>query len=198
MKFKVEPKDFLLFVIYCLVLLYLCALAVSNLFCLINTGTFYGLLPLSAFSVKYLPFTIGLFIGALILIFTSVSSYIFDKQKGQGIGLKIGKDKQKIEELKKRWKPEIDEKYFYISYEGTVCVAPWSNDDLDNWRYFIGIVFQTPQEAKEYRKKIEIQAQFKDFVEERSEKLDWGNENQDKYYLYYNYITKNIIGDYYG
>ena len=94
MKFKVEPKDFLLFIIYCIILLYLCALAVSNLFCLIHTGTFYGLIPISAFSLKYLPFTIGLFIGALILIFTSVSSYIFDKQKGPGIGLKIGGDKQ--------------------------------------------------------------------------------------------------------
>ncbi len=93
MKFKVEPKDFFLFVVYCLILLYLCALAVSNLFCLLNTGTFYGLLPFSAFSFKYLPFTLGLFIGALILIFTSVSSYIFDKQKGKGLGLKVSDDK---------------------------------------------------------------------------------------------------------
>ena len=93
MKFKVEPKDFMLFVLYCLILLYLCALAVSNFFCLISTGTFYGLLPLSAFSATYLPFTLALFIGALILIFTSVSSYIFDKQKGAGLGLKIGEKK---------------------------------------------------------------------------------------------------------
>ena len=94
MKFKVEPKDFFLFIIYCIILLYLCALAVSNLFCLINTGTFYGLIPFSAFTIKYIPFTLGLFFGALILIFTSVSSYIFDKQKGYGIGLKIGGEKQ--------------------------------------------------------------------------------------------------------
>ena len=94
MKFKVEPKDFLLFVLYCIILLYLCALAVSNFFSLINTGTFYGLLPISAFSKTYLPATIGLFIGALILIFTSVSSYIFSKEKGKGIGLKIGGEKQ--------------------------------------------------------------------------------------------------------
>lgn len=94
MKFKVEPKDFFLFALYCIVLLYLCALAVSNFFCLINTGTFYGLIPISAFTLTYLPFTIGLFIGALILIFTSVSSYIFDKQKGAGLGLKIAEKKQ--------------------------------------------------------------------------------------------------------
>jgi len=92
-KFKVEPKDFFLFIVYCIILLYLCALAVSNFFCLINTGTFYGLLPISAFTWQYLPITLALFIGALILIFTSVSSYIFDKQKGKGIGLKISGEK---------------------------------------------------------------------------------------------------------
>ena len=92
MKFKVEPKDLLLFVIYCFILLYLCALAVSNLFSLLNTGSFYGLIPISAFSLTYLPITLALFIGALILVFTSVSSYIFDKDKGHGIGLKLKKD----------------------------------------------------------------------------------------------------------
>ncbi len=93
MKFKVEPKDFFLFVLYCIILLYLCALAISNLFSLVNTGTFYGLIPFSAFTLKYLPFTLGLFLGVLILIFTSVSSYIFDKDKGKGFGLKISDEK---------------------------------------------------------------------------------------------------------
>ena len=94
MKFKVEPKDFFLFVLYCIILLYLCALAVANFFCLINQGTFYGLFPVIAFGPTYLPFTIGLFIGALIFIFTSVSSYIFDKEKGKGLGLKVSEKKQ--------------------------------------------------------------------------------------------------------
>ena len=81
MKFKVEPKDFFLFVLYCLILLYLCALAVSNILQLIQTGTFFGLIPYTAFYLKNLPLTLMLFIGALILIFSSVSSYIFDKEK---------------------------------------------------------------------------------------------------------------------
>jgi len=94
MKFKVEPKDLFLFVVYCIILLYLCALAVSNLLSLLDTGAFYGLFPISAFYLKNLPLTLALFFGALILIFTSVSSYIFDRQKGPGLGLKIGKEKQ--------------------------------------------------------------------------------------------------------
>ena len=92
MKFKVEPKDFFLFGIYCAILLYLSALAVSNLMSLLNDGVFYGLFPLSAFT-EYLILTLALFFGALIVIFTSVSSYIFEKQKDHGIGLKITKDK---------------------------------------------------------------------------------------------------------
>ncbi len=88
MKFKVEPKDFFIFILYCLILLYLCALAVSNLFSLLNTGTFAGLIPVSAFT-RYLFITLILFVGVLVLIFTSVSSYIFDKEKGHGIGLKV-------------------------------------------------------------------------------------------------------------
>ena len=71
----------------------MCAVAVSNLLCLLDTGTFYGLFPVSAFYLKNLPLTLALFFGALILIFSSVSSYIFDKQKGKGIGLKVTKEK---------------------------------------------------------------------------------------------------------
>ncbi len=93
MKFKVGPKDFFLFVLYCLILLYLCALAISNLFCLVNNGTFYGLIPISAFSKSYIPFTLALFFGVLIFIFASVSSYIFDKDKGKGIGIKVTDEK---------------------------------------------------------------------------------------------------------
>ena len=48
MKFKVEPKDFMLFVIYCVLLLYLCAIAVLNISSLSADGTFYGLLPFKA------------------------------------------------------------------------------------------------------------------------------------------------------
>ncbi len=91
MKFKVEPKDFLLFVLYCVLLLYLCAITVLNFSSLSTDGTFYGLLPFKAFTPKYFPMTILLFFAALIGIFFSVSSYIFKKDKGGGIGLSLKK-----------------------------------------------------------------------------------------------------------
>lgn len=91
MKFRISPKDFVIFIIFSIFLFYLCAIAVLNFSSFGSTGTFYGLNPLEAFSAKYLPVTIVLFAVVLIIIFTSVSSYIFEKEKGKGVGLKVKK-----------------------------------------------------------------------------------------------------------
>ena len=77
----------MLFCIYCGILLYFCAIAVLNFSSFSTDGTFYGLLPFKAFTPQYIGFTLGLFVAALILIFTSVSSKIFSKDKGEGFGL---------------------------------------------------------------------------------------------------------------
>jgi type IV secretion system protein VirD4 len=92
MKFKVEKKDFFMFCLYCTLLLYLSAIAVLNFSSFANTGEFYGLVPFKAFIPPYLPVTLLTFIAALIIVFTSVSSYIFDKDKssdGKLFGIKI-------------------------------------------------------------------------------------------------------------
>ncbi len=92
MKFKVEPKDLFLFVLYCIILLYLVALAVDNIFSLLNTGTFSGFFPIGAFSKRYIFITVFVYIGLIAFIFASVSSYIFTKEK-KGFGLKITNEK---------------------------------------------------------------------------------------------------------
>ena len=124
MKFKVEPKDFMLFCIYCVLLLYLCAIAVLNISSLAQDGTFYGLLPFKAFTGKYLPLTLLLFIASLVAIFASVSSYIFKIDKGShGIGLKI---KEKSSDGYSKWSSEKDMK----SQPDVVKVIPQS-ESLD-------------------------------------------------------------------
>ena len=124
MKFKVEPKDFMLFCIYCVLLLYLCAIAVLNISSLAQDGTFYGLLPFKAFTGKYLPLTLLLFIASLVAIFASVSSYIFKRDKGShGIGLKI---KEKSSDGYSKWSSEKDMK----SQPDVVKVIPQS-ESLD-------------------------------------------------------------------
>jgi len=117
MKFKISPKDFLIFCLYCLLLLYLCAIAVLNFSSFINEGKFFGLNPFPAFSGDYIVLTLFMFVVALIMIFTSVSSYIFNKEKGKGFGLKLG-DKQ--ESGYSRWSTEKEIK----ADSGVVKVDP--------------------------------------------------------------------------
>ena len=93
MKFRITQKDLIIFVAFCLFLLYLCAIAILNFVWLANEGSFYGLMPFKAFTLKYLPLTLGLFIISLIVIFTSVSSYIFSKDKGGKGIIHIGEPK---------------------------------------------------------------------------------------------------------
>ncbi len=99
MKFRVTPKDFTMFIIFCIFLLYLCAIAVLNFTSFFNDGEFYGLNPFPAFVGDNLVLTMLMFFIALIIIFTSVSSYIFDREK-HGFGLNI---KEKEEKGYSRW-----------------------------------------------------------------------------------------------
>ncbi len=89
MGFKVTKKDLILFCLYCLLLLYFCAIAVLNFASFSNDGTFYGLSPFRAFTFEYIGYTFGLFVAVLVLIFSSVSSYIFNKDKGS-FGIHVG------------------------------------------------------------------------------------------------------------
>ena len=121
MRFKVEPKAFMLFIFYCIILLYFCAIAVLNFISFSQDGTFYGLLPFKAFTFEYIGYTIGLFIAVLVLIFASVSSYIFDKEKGFGFGIHLS---EKSSDGYSKWASEKDIK----NDKGIVKVSPLDKD----------------------------------------------------------------------
>ncbi len=83
MKFRVSGKDLFMFSIFGIFLLYLCAILTSNVSSFGTTGTFSGLNPIPGLT-KYLGATIVLFVILIVLIFTSVSSYVFERKKGLG------------------------------------------------------------------------------------------------------------------
>jgi type IV secretion system protein VirD4 len=95
MKFRVAPKDFSIFIAFCIFLLYLCAIAVLNFASFAEDGSFYGLNPFPAFVGDRLILTLTMFFIALIIIFSSVSSYIFDKDKSGKHFLNIGEKEEK-------------------------------------------------------------------------------------------------------
>ena len=85
LKFKATAKDYLIFVIFAIVLLYFVAIAVLNISSFATDATFHGINPMTAFTKDYIwPTLVGYFF-ALVFIFASVSSYFFERDKGFGI-----------------------------------------------------------------------------------------------------------------
>ena len=93
LKFKASAKDYLIFAIFAIVLLYFVAIAVLNLSSFATNGRFHGFDPLPAFSSQYLIPTIVGYVFALIFIITSVSSYFFDRDKGFGFTTGVKEEK---------------------------------------------------------------------------------------------------------
>ena len=54
MKFRAEPRDVAIFIVFCFFLLYMCAIGVLNANSLATKGEFYGLLPFAAFTPRIL------------------------------------------------------------------------------------------------------------------------------------------------
>lgn len=113
MKFKVKPKDMIIFSVFCVFLLYFSAIAVLNVLALVNDGSFYGFNPVEAFSAKYIVVTFLVFFAVIIAIFFSVSSTIFEHENGFGFGLSFG---EKEEKGYSRWLKEKEMKRAYKIY----------------------------------------------------------------------------------
>ena len=112
LKFRADAKDIVIFVIFCIFLLYFIAIAVLNLATFANDGSFHGFNPLPAFSGEYIVYTLVLFGVALVAIMTSVSSYFFEMEKGIGVTTKSKKEKgysrwSTEKEMKKNLKPVL-------------------------------------------------------------------------------------------
>ena len=132
MKFRVEPKNMIIFCVFCIFLLYICCIGVLNASSLATEGKLYGLLPFAAFTGKYIGTTLVLFCLALLGIFGAVSSYIFDRESGFGFTFDK-KDKgysrwARKSELKKQLKP-VDPKAYTADAAGLVVI----NDGKTLW-----------------------------------------------------------------
>ena len=135
MNFKVDPKDLIIFGIFCIFLLYICCIGVLNAASLASEGHFYGLLPFAAFTPKYITTTLTFFFLSLIGIFLAVNSYIFDRESG--FGFSFGKNNNgyarwaKKYEVKKQLKP-VDPKAETADAAGLVVINNGRKIWVDN------------------------------------------------------------------
>ena len=102
MKFNVSSKDLIIFIIFCVFLLFMCSLAVYNAVSLFRVGELAGFNPFGGFSKELLFPTLLLFALIVGTIFASVSSYIFDREKGK-FSFNVG---EKDEKGYARWSKE--------------------------------------------------------------------------------------------
>ena len=113
LKFRAEPKDLLIFAIFCVFLLFVVAWGVVNLSSFATTGSFYGLNFLPAFTPTYLPATLIFYILAVGLAFAGIKSYFFETEKG--IGITTNKNDKGYSRWAKDKEIKADEKIFMLN-----------------------------------------------------------------------------------
>lgn len=100
---------------------------------------------------------------------------------------------EKIEEpLSKRWKPEYNETYYVVVSQEDITDYIWDGGYFDKWSYLTGNCFKTKEEAEEHKKQIEYTARYKNYIEEHNEPIDWNNQLQNKFAVYYDCSDKII------
>lgn len=148
MKFKVTPRDMVIFSVFCIFLLYFSSIAVLNVLTLLNDGEFYGFNPIEGFAPKYILGTLLVFVSVLVTIFFSVSSSIFERGKGFGITFSEKEEKGysrwcKEKEMKKAYKIcEVGVKDESASAGGVVFINDGKRmwvDDGENHTLVIGV-----------------------------------------------------------
>ena len=138
MKFKVETKDLVIFIVFCIFLFYICCIGVLNATWLTSDGEMYGFVPYpkDVFDPKYIGTILVLFVLGLLGIFGAVSSYIFDRESG--FGFSVGKKSEngyarwaKKKEITKDLK-KVDPKAYTADAAGLVVINDGKNLWVDN------------------------------------------------------------------
>lgn len=94
----------------------------------------------------------------------------------------------------KVWKPEKN--YWLIDNSG-VCNFNYNDDSTDKFLYNIGNCFKTKEEAEFAVEKLKVITEFKRFALENNKcELDWNDEFQEKYSIYYNVKKRKIDIEY--
>lgn len=93
------------------------------------------------------------------------------------------------DETTKRWKPIINESYFYL-YRGEVRDFLWANDYADKWYYRQRNCFKTIPEAETHIRRLEIEEWLNDHTKEFEVDKDnaflrWNNVTEKTEYCYW-------------
>ena len=138
LKFNAEPKDWVMFGIFAVILLYFVAIAILNLAQFASGDIdhpFWGFNPLPAFGPNYIFITIVLYIVALVAIVVSVHDKFYDRESG--FGFSFGKKSEKgYSRWLTEWELKKDNGIEKVSVKGLDADAggvPLINDGKNMW-----------------------------------------------------------------
>lgn len=121
----------------------------------------------------------------------------------------LGKEIERLEKNKGRWRAEDKEYYYKVGDCGEVEYISEDLHDFDEFRYKTRNYFKTEEEAQTYLDNIKTYYELMDLAEELNgdEKIDWKDVNQIKYCIVYKnnedrffqyfYCVDNRIGNIY-
>lgn len=116
-------------------------------------------------------------------------------------GIQIIMDEKTIEKLgedyeglfKKKTGYEKEEKYYTIISSGAILQEVNYHDIIDKERYEEANFYSSKEVALNNARADKLMRQLRRFaVEHRKNKIDWNNENQKKYYVFYNHYSKKL------
>ena len=97
-----------------------------------------------------------------------------------------------------RWKPETNQKYWYVDSTGEVTWEYWQSNKCDIYRYSVSNCFRYQCEASEYKELLEAKQALKDLALELNGGIEiyWDFFYQPKYYILYDYRFKELLTDF--
>ena len=101
-------------------------------------------------------------------------------------------DDWEVVEERKVWKPRIGESFWVIDYDGYIY---YLNDNKLQKSGFvtIGNCFKTGEEAKHMVEKLKVIKELQDFaLENNTEKIDWKNNKQLKFFINFDCYSNRV------
>lgn len=120
------------------------------------------------------------------------------KQELKKLENKINELENKGNNKYKRKRLKRGEIFWYLDEFGEVGETYESYSKEDDFNYNVGNYFKTKEQAENYIEKLLIEQELKDIALElnKGEEIDWEDNNQYKYYLYYNFESNKICSIY--
>lgn len=122
-------------------------------------------------------------------------SEFYEKYGDQNINEKELKEFLGIKEHK-HFKPRYKETYFFVCTDGAIYRDMWTDDEIDYKFYQNNELYRTEEEAEFARDKNKFLLKMQRDFEDNSDVMDWEDDEQSKYYLFYDYRKREVTLSY--